>query len=183
MKTWASWELTASDSRTKCLTVLTCESWGRLRNIGFQTNVTHGPGAVRLLVYRRTKVDARVQTRARNPLQKGLPAPMSLKICDSCDTVVLGAPRSKALTDVSEFRTWSGGPGFEPGASRSRTVVMACPPVSRGLLQYPPDVMQGAGPRSPWLPATLRPPPYSRQGRRPRSCYTSESIYIARPRR
>ncbi len=44
MKTWASWELTASDSRTKCLTVLTCESWGRLRNIGFQTNVTHVPG-------------------------------------------------------------------------------------------------------------------------------------------
>ncbi len=71
MKTWASWELTASDSRTKCLTVLTCESWGRLRNIGFQTNVTHGPWAMRLLVYRRTKVDARVQTRARNPLQKG----------------------------------------------------------------------------------------------------------------
>ncbi len=152
MKTWASWELTASDSRTKCLTVLTCESWGRLRNIGFQTNVTHGPGAVRLLVYRRTKVDARVQTRARNPLQKGLPAPMSLKICDSCDTVVLGAPRSKALTDVSEFRTWSGARDLNPGphgpepyvrrvltcpASSSSGRPSSCPVVSSCVLRVP----------------------------------------------
>src|SRR2546423_4653189 len=30
-----------------------------------------------------------------------------------------------------------GGPGFEPGASRSRTVVMSCPPVSSRLLKCP----------------------------------------------
>ncbi len=30
-----------------------------------------------------------------------------------------------------------GGPGFEPGASRSRTLRMSCPPVSRRFLQCP----------------------------------------------
>ncbi len=32
-----------------------------------------------------------------------------------------------------------GGPGFEPGASWSRTDLMPCPPVSRRLLQCPPE--------------------------------------------
>src|SRR5712691_7129442 len=31
-----------------------------------------------------------------------------------------------------------GGPGFEPGASRSRTLRTSCPPVSRRFLQCPP---------------------------------------------
>ncbi len=34
-----------------------------------------------------------------------------------------------------------GGPGFEPGASRSRTVLVACPPVSRRLPRCPPEVV------------------------------------------
>ncbi len=33
-----------------------------------------------------------------------------------------------------------GGPGFEPGASRSRTVTISCPPVSAGVLEVPPDL-------------------------------------------
>ena len=33
-----------------------------------------------------------------------------------------------------------GGPGFEPGASRSRTVLVACPGVSRRLPKGPPDL-------------------------------------------
>src|SRR5437762_1851399 len=31
-----------------------------------------------------------------------------------------------------------GGPGFEPGASRSRTLRISCPPVSRRFRQCPP---------------------------------------------
>jgi hypothetical protein len=35
--------------------------------------------------------------------------------------------------------TLVGGPGFEPGASRSRTVLVACPLVSCGILQGPAE--------------------------------------------
>src|SRR5260370_21521655 len=38
---------------------------------------------------------------------------------------------------------WSekvGGPGFDPEASRSRTVLIACPPVSRWLPRCPPEL-------------------------------------------
>src|SRR5438034_9541657 len=38
----------------------------------------------------------------------------------------------------SPTQNWSGGPGFEPGASRSRTGAVACPSVSRRVLRCPP---------------------------------------------
>src|SRR5947209_6417512 len=41
-----------------------------------------------------------------------------------------GAPR--AVHGVFRVRNLVGGPRFDPGASRSRTVVMSCPPVTRG---------------------------------------------------
>jgi len=45
-----------------------------------------------------------------------------------------------------------GGPGFEPGASRSRTVLVACPPVSRRLPRCPPEL------KLPLLGVRLCPP-------------------------
>ena len=46
-----------------------------------------------------------------------------------------GAPR--AVHGVFRVRNLVGGPRFDPGASRSRTVVMSCPPVSPRLLKCP----------------------------------------------
>ena len=49
-----------------------------------------------------------------------------------------------------------GGPGFEPGASRSRTVSVLCPPVSRRLPRCPPELklpllgVRLCPPTSPW---------------------------------
>ncbi len=40
--------------------------------------------------------------------------------------------------DRLEYMTTVGGPGFEPGASRSRTGRMSCPPVSCRFLRCPP---------------------------------------------
>ena len=48
--------------------------------------------------------------------------------------------RIQAQEQESVFRTLVGGPGFEPGASRSRTVLVACPPVSRRLPRCPPEL-------------------------------------------
>src|SRR6266852_6043763 len=50
-----------------------------------------------------------------------------------------------------------GGPGFEPGASRSRTVVIACPLVSRRLPRCPPELklphlrVRPCPPRATWF--------------------------------
>src|SRR5438067_4422131 len=44
-----------------------------------------------------------------------------------------------------------GGPGFEPGASRSRTLRTSCPPVSRRFLRCPP-ALNFAGRRVLWCP-------------------------------
>src|SRR5579864_8555973 len=48
--------------------------------------------------------------------------------------------RIQAQEHKSESRTLVGGPGFEPGASRSRTVSVACPRVSRRLRKGPADL-------------------------------------------
>src|SRR5439155_17472722 len=45
-----------------------------------------------------------------------------------------------------------GGPGFEPGVSRPRTVLVACPPVSRRLPTCPPEL------KLPLLNVRLCPP-------------------------
>src|SRR5438094_4737008 len=51
----------------------------------------------------------------------------------------------RCATDFKQRADWPilntklvGGPGFEPGASRSRTLRRSCPPVSRRLLLCPP---------------------------------------------
>ncbi len=50
-----------------------------------------------------------------------------------------------------------GGPGFEPGASRSRTVSIACPLVSRRLPRCPPELelpllgVRPCPPRAAWF--------------------------------
>jgi hypothetical protein len=50
-----------------------------------------------------------------------------------------------------------GGPGFEPGASRSRTVVVACPLLSRRLPRCPPELklphlrVRPCPPRATWF--------------------------------
>ncbi len=64
--------------------------------------------------------------------------------------------RVQAQEHKSEFRTLVGGPGFEPGASRSRTVLVACPPVSRRLPRCPPELklqllgVRPCPPRAAW---------------------------------
>jgi hypothetical protein len=45
----------------------------------FQRRLTHGPGAVRLLIYRPPDDGARVQKRARNHLKRALGAVLSEK--------------------------------------------------------------------------------------------------------
>ncbi len=52
----------------------------------------------------------------------------------NCDPAVSGRRRQPPKSPISNTKM-IGGPGFDPGASRSRTLVTACPLVSRRLLQ------------------------------------------------
>src|SRR5207302_6985849 len=85
------------------------------------------------------------------------------RLLQGCDGVIVGshsgssgAPR--AVQGVLRVRNLVGGPGFEPGASRSRTLRMSCPPVSRRFLQCPPALdstrrrVLGYPPVSSWFP-------------------------------
>src|SRR5712664_4831072 len=64
--------------------------------------------------------------------------------------------RIQAQEHKPEFKKLVGGPGFEPGASRSRTVLVACPLVSRRLPRCPPELkllrfgVRPCPPRSAW---------------------------------
>ena len=75
-----------------------------------------------------------------------------------------------------------GGPGFEPGASRSRTAVVSCPSVSRRLLPCPPvSSCTRAGSSScppvtsciPWLPR-MGDTAVTRMKHRPGVCHPRE---------
>jgi hypothetical protein len=71
------------------LTVLTCASaaHGVECAFDFRTQVPHGPGAVRMLIYRLCDSRGRVQSTVAIHLNGGLPPPSSWKICDlPCDT-------------------------------------------------------------------------------------------------
>src|SRR5713226_1172197 len=61
----------------------------------FQTQVPHGPGAVRVLIYRLCDSRERVQLTVRNPLGRGLPPPSSKKICDLPVTPVCQTEQAK----------------------------------------------------------------------------------------
>ena len=88
----------------------------------FRTQVPHGPGAVRLLIYRRPDDNARVQNEGQETLFNPRFGPNLSRICDTSVTPSrFGASSSKALTDVSEIKIWSGARDLKPGASRSRT--------------------------------------------------------------
>jgi len=54
-----------------------------------------------------------------------------------CDPAVIRRSGYTSRNAGIVFRKWSGGPGFEPGASRSRTVSVPCPPVSDRLPRRP----------------------------------------------
>src|SRR5437667_10953597 len=78
-------------------------------------------------------------------------APKSVRSCDPPVT-----PRPKiAFTRVAEaefgVQNLVGGPGFEPGASRSRTLRRSCPRVSRRFFQCP-SVLNFEGRPVPLLP-------------------------------
>src|SRR5215510_2204994 len=64
--------------------------------------------------------------------------------CESCwricDHGVTWVRCRLAKNADSEMRKLVGGPGFEPGASRSRALVTACPPASYRVLRCPPEL-------------------------------------------
>src|SRR6266540_4948586 len=86
--------------------------------LDFRTRVSHGPGAVRLLIYRLCKCRDRVQSRVRGHLRNGLgrrvPGESVPRLCP-------GSPGRRQKSPVLNTEM-VGGPGFEPGASRSRTL-------------------------------------------------------------
>src|SRR6266704_5050518 len=70
-----------------------------------------------------------------SPLQLGtIPCVTSLGNCDPA--VTRGLQTTSGIADLNMKLV--GGPGFEPGASRSRTLRTSCPPVSTRFLQCPP---------------------------------------------
>jgi len=83
--------------------------------------MTHGPVPVRPLVHRLPNGGAQVQTRAGNHLETRLRAPNLSKICDTSVTRLCPpAPSVNACLMLLNSKNMVGGPGFEPGASRSR---------------------------------------------------------------
>ncbi len=52
----------------------------------------------------------------------------------------LTASKDDRVAGRFEYKKVVGGPGFEPGASRSRTVLVVCPRVSRRLRRCPPEL-------------------------------------------
>ena len=80
--------------------------------------------------------------------------------CDSspgnCDPAVIRRLRINAEIGDFEFKNGRG-PGFEPGASRSRTVLVACPLVSPRLPRCPPKLklpligVRPCPPRAAWF--------------------------------
>ncbi len=78
----------------------------------------HGPGAVRVLIYRLCNCRERVQSTVRGHLRTGSAAEFPENLCPGCaPSGSWRRPKSPALNT-----NLVGGPGFEPGASRSRTV-------------------------------------------------------------
>jgi hypothetical protein len=70
--------------------------------------VHHGPGAVRVLIYRLCDSRERVQSTVRNPLERGLPRPSSKKICDTAVT-----SRLPTASEIGDFELKIGrGPGI-----------------------------------------------------------------------
>src|SRR5207245_6059822 len=85
--------------------------------VDFRTQVPHGPGAVRVLISAKQHLGP--SSDGRQPPSNALtPASFPTNLCPGCAPQTLVVKLQTTILNSNLV----GGPGFEPGASRSRTV-------------------------------------------------------------